>query len=115
MPEDNLTRPNIPDLISQMLLQNQDKNFVQRIMKPDLYPNLDMGNGFFGTHLMSSGQMGNDGIAFPNIVQLPTGEMQRLEPRAAFEYAIKNNEYIPFKSPEEAEWFAQNYKSVWGK
>jgi hypothetical protein len=115
---DNITRPSIPDMIAQILLQNQDKNFVQRMIKPDISPVLMdyAGPGIWGTHLMTgkSDEYGNT-IIYPQIVQMPgDNNLQLLSPDAAREYALKNNEYMKMNSPQEANWFGQNYKKVWG-
>ena len=99
------------DYITEILNQNADKNFVQRIMKPDLYPNLPLGEGSYGTHLMSHDP--KEGIVFPTIVQ--RGEqLVRLSPDEAYDYAKSTGEFIKFKNPADAEYFAKNYKSVWG-
>lgn len=106
--------------IINILNQNKDKNFIQRIMRPDLYPLLDeyAGPGTHGTHLMSSAQVGDKNIVYPNIVQ-PRGawNLKMFDPksREAIDYALKNNEYAEFETPEEAEWFGKNYKRVWGR
>jgi len=113
---DKLTRPSIPDLISDMLLQNQDKNFVQRIMKPDSYPVLQdyAGPGTWGTHLMTASDVGGKTITYPQIIQAPDGNLQLLDPQSALQHALKNNEYMTMQSPQEANWFGENYKKVWG-
>jgi hypothetical protein len=117
MADRNLTEPSIPDMIAQILIGNQDKNFVQRIMKPDLYPVLDnyAGLGTHGTHLMSSGELNGKGIVYPEIVQMPDGTLQRLGRKEAQQYAVDTGEYIPFNTPGEALWFGKNYKAVWGQ
>lgn len=103
-----------------ILQGNQDKNFIQRILKPDLYPLLDEWNGpgTFGSHLMSSAEVNGKNIAYPNIVQHP-GEwnLKMFDPKGteAIDYALKNNEYLQFNTPEEALWFGKNYKKLWGQ
>ena len=101
--------------ISNILQANLDKNFVARLMWPDIYPATmkrpDLGKGTYSTHLMSSGEVGGKGMAFPEITQDPsTGKLVRRSGREAMEYAQKSGEYIPFETPQEAEWFAKNYK-----
>jgi hypothetical protein len=104
-------------VIAGILNANKDKNFVQRILTPDTSPVLQdyAGPGTHGTHLMSSGEFEGKGIAYPEIVQMPDGSLKRLDRMEAMDYAIKNNQYIQFDTPEEAEWFGKNYKSVWGQ
>jgi hypothetical protein len=109
--------PSVEDLIS-ILNQNKDKNFVQRILKPDLNPVLMdyAGPGTHGTHLMSSSELPNGmGFVYPEIIQGPDGNLIRLGRREAMEYAVKSGEHISFSTPEEAEWFGKNYKKVWGR
>jgi hypothetical protein len=113
---EKLTRPSIPELLAQMLMQNQDKNFVQRIMQPDLYPVLPdyAGPGTWGTHLMAGSNIGDKTITYPQIIQGPDGNLQRLDLKSALEYALQNNEYMKMNSPQEANWFGENYKKLWG-
>lgn len=104
------------DLLS-ILEQNKDKNFVQRIMKPDLNPVLMnwAGPDTWGTHAMSSGEYGGKGIAYPEIIQLLNGSLQKLGRKEAADHALNTGEYIEFNTPAEAEWFGKNYKKVWGQ
>ena len=98
--------------------QHQDKNFVQRISNPSIFPNLDLGDGQVGTHLMSWGTMGKEKtpIVFPTIQQHPTtGQLEQLDMDTAFERAVKSGEYIPFKSEHEADLFSREYKQLWNK
>ena len=97
-------------------MQNQDKNFVQRIMQPDLYPVLPdyAGPGTWGTHLLNASDVGGQTITYPQIIQGQGGNLQLLDPKAALDYALKNNEYIKMNSPQEANWFGGNYKKLWG-
>ena len=99
-----------------MLLENKDKNFVQRMMKPDINPVLDGygGPGTWGTHLMTASGEGDQTIIYPQIIQGPDGNLQLLDPKVAREYALKNNEYMKMNSPQEANWFGENYKKLWG-
>jgi hypothetical protein len=36
-----------------------------------------------------------------------------LDPRKAHEHALKSGEFIPFVTPDEADWFSKNYKKIW--
>lgn len=95
--------------------QNRQKNFVQRLLRPQEFPVLDMGPGQYGSHFMSSGSIDGKVMAYPEIVQLPgTNKLTRLSSKDAIEYALKSGEYIPFKNDKEAEWFGKNYKRLWG-
>ncbi|MFA4834862.1 MAG: hypothetical protein WC749_02155 [Dehalococcoidia bacterium] len=105
-----------PEYIGQILNQNKDKNFVQRILTPDTSPVLVdyAGPGTHGTHLMASGEYGGKGIVYPEIIQGKDGNLKRLDRKEAGDYAIKNKEYIEFPTSEQAESFGKNYKRVWG-
>ncbi len=94
----------------------KDLNFVQRILSPYVHPTLQLpeGPGEYGTHLMSWATLGDKNIVYPEIIQTEKGDLTRLDPRAAIDYAVKNKQYIPFNTPEEADWFGKNYKRVWG-
>ena len=97
--------------IRELVTYNSHKNFVQRLINPGSVKPLDLGNGQFGTHMISS----YDNIIFPEIIQdRNTGELRRLMPRDAYEYAIKTGEYIKAKTPQEAEMFGANYKRALG-
>lgn len=100
--------------VSTILESNADKNFVQRILKPDVSPTLDLGPGEYGTHMMSSAEVDDKNIVFPEIVQMPDGNLKRLSPSEAVGHALRTKEFIEFPSRREAEWFAKNYKRVWG-
>jgi hypothetical protein len=111
-----MANPESPEYIGQILNQNADKNFVQRILKPDTSPVLMnyAGPNTHGTHLMASGEYGGKGIVYPEIIQGEDGNLKRLGRKEAGDYAIKNKEYIEFPTSEQAESFGKNYKRVWG-
>lgn len=102
-------------IVMGILQQYAGKNFVNRIVNRDNYPILDRGNGDYSTHKMawSTGDKGN-AMVYPTIVyDKKNDQLNELEPRQAQEHAIKNKEFIPFKTPQEADWFSQNYKRAW--
>jgi len=100
--------------LNRILNKNKDKNFIQRILNPFIFPNLDLGNNVSGTHLMASGEFDNKFIVYPEIVQdKNTGKLIKLSSDEAFNYALQNKEYLEFSNSEEADWFAKNYKKVW--
>ena len=108
-----------PDVqkITEILQNNAGLNFVQRLMKPDINPLLYMpeGPGDHGTHLMSSAEVNGKNIVYPEIVQGPDGNLKRLSREEAWKHAIDTGEHITFDTPEEAKWFGENYKKVWGR
>lgn len=104
--------------IDEVLLENFDKNFVQRIINPKVFPVINNEQGEYMTHLMSSGEFNSKGIAYPEIIQdKNTGELRKLSRKDAYDYAVANKEYIEFSNPEDALWFSKNYKnnSFWLK
>ncbi len=103
----------------RMLQSHSDKNFVQRLLNPYIFPVMRdvLTEGDVGTHLMSSGTADDQPIVYPEIVQDPkTGELRRLGRKEASRYALDTGEYIPFSTSEEAEDFGANYKkylNIW--
>lgn len=100
------------DRAARILVRHRNLNFVQRLLQAAGKPSYELPNGGGASHYMTS----SDNIAYPTIVQLPTGELKYLPGREAYDYARKTGEFIPFKSPEEADWFASNgYKNFYDK
>jgi hypothetical protein len=116
-----LYSPQQPDLVTDWIrsiaAQNKDKNFIQRIMDPHVFPNLDLGNGQVGTHLMSWGTLGKDKtpIVYPSIIQDEQGGMKQLNDDEAFDYATTKGEYITLPSEHLADLFTREYKRLWDK
>ena len=105
----------MPDLaIKDILYKNRKKGFVKRILNKDDYPELDNGDGSYSTHSMAYGEADGRYFVYPTIVE-GEGGLQRLDGRAAFDYAMKTGEYIDFGDEEDAEWFSKNYKKYWEK
>ena len=109
----------MPTAIEELLTileQNRDKNFVQRIIKPDISPVLMnyAGPGTWGTHLMAYISDGGKFKVYPEIIQGQNGELKRLGRKEAIDYALKNNEFIQFDTEDKARWFGENYKRIWG-
>lgn len=101
--------------IKQVLAANSDKEFVQRILKPDESPKLDMGGGYHGTHMMAAEYDPDEDkwIVFPTIVMID-GQLQQLEVNQAFRHAKDSNEYIDFGTDKDSALsFSKNYKKVW--
>jgi len=87
---------------------------VQRILKPEGKPTLDLGGGNFATHKMSWATADGTTIVFPNVIQDPkTGKLKELSPKDAVAHAVKTKQFITAKNNDEAEWFSSNYKKVW--
>jgi hypothetical protein len=97
--------------IGWILNQNQDKDFVQRILKPQESPYLDLGDGDIATHMMEYEKHGNGWVVYPRVMR--DGQGLKDYGDNAMMKAINDGDYIEFKSPGEAEWFSKNYKKFW--
>lgn len=98
--------------IRKVLGNNQDKEFVKRILNPEKYPVLKNPDGSESTHSMAWGQVGNRFIVFPTVFQ-EGKKMKRYKPDDAFKRALDSGEAIFFDTPEEAADFSKNYKTIW--
>lgn len=94
-----------------ILDQNQNKDFVQRILKPQESPVITEKDGKIATHKMAWDHHNGKYIAFPTIQRQGRGLVDKGE-NAMFD-AVNSGEYIEFATPGEAEWFSKNYKRVW--
>jgi hypothetical protein len=97
--------------VAQILSENSDKNFVQRILNPQEYPDIPDPDGGDGrsTHKMAYGEVDGKVIAFPTIFYDEKKESLYV-PKDPVAEALKTKNYIEFKTPQEADWFTQNYK-----
>jgi hypothetical protein len=98
--------------LMQIMQQNAGKTFVQRIMRPNDFPTLDLGNGSVATHRMAWGQMGDKYVVFPTV--LYDGKGLKDYGDGAWDHAIKSGNIIEFDNPKDAEWFSTRYKGAWG-
>jgi hypothetical protein len=99
--------------LMRFLEQNADKQFVRRILHPDLYPSLPAPDGKRQTHMMEWGEADGKYFVYPRI-GFESGALKDWGEKA-FDRAIMRGDYVEFDNPEEAEWFSQNYKSIWRK
>lgn len=104
--------------LTRILVENRNKNFVQRMISPKDYPTIPTPKkyrdpkvkGQVSTHLMT--QM--DNYAYPLVQQDKDGKLIAFDDeREALRNAIKTGDYIKFSSPDEALWFTKNYKKLW--
>ena len=105
------------DSLIEILANNQDKNFVQRIINKSSYPVLKGKGEFEGkvhTHLMSDTEVDGRYIVYPEVV-MKDGKLVKQEKDKAFNYAMETGEYIEFPTDTAASWFAKNYKKYWDK
>lgn len=117
------------DRIAKILAKNENKNFVKRIMNPKVYPVLRNANGTVSTHSMATAEVDGKHIAYPTVIQdTKTGRLKRMRGyeekgemykesagNNAVDHALQTGEYIEFDKPDDANWFATNYKKIWGK
>lgn len=96
-----------------ILQNNSNKSFVQRILSPQNYQPLDMGNGLYATHRMAWGQLGDKFVVYPTVLAGEGGKLQDYGDKA-WPHVMKSGNFIEFDNPDEASWFSQNYKGAWG-
>jgi hypothetical protein len=99
--------------IQEILESNATKNFVQRILNPEIAPTpLDV-DGQKQTHFMRAEYLGKEDTipaVFPTVIERE-GELFKFEDlEEAKDHARKTGEYIEFKSIEEADLFSREYK-----
>ena len=90
--------------VDSVLNANQALNFVQRYLYPNKYPVIKNPDGSHSTHLMASA----DNLSFPTIIQESNGKLVQLPIDSAYNYAIKNKQFIEFPSENDAAWFSEN-------
>lgn len=108
----------MPVDVMKILQENKDKNFVQRLLYPDMHPKMnrpDLGLGSYSTHLMSYATTDNGAVVYPEIIQQEDQSLKRLDRQEAYNHAMRTGEHIKFDNPEDASWFTENYKSIWNK
>ena len=105
--------------VYNILEQNKDMNFVQRINHPEAFPKLyDNPGGFFGessTHSMAA-EVDEKGewFVYPTVVPKGDGSLRRMTNPEAAAHAKSTGEQISFGGDaEKAIWFSQQYKQVW--
>jgi hypothetical protein len=100
--------------IRDILNANQKVPFVQRILKPLDYPVLKNPDGSVSTHSMSYGEADGKYYVYPTVMMNSAGSLQRYPDNEAWRRASGTGNIIEFKTENEAKWFTENYKRVWG-
>jgi hypothetical protein len=101
--------------VDSVINQYRNLNFVDRVAHPDKYPTLPLDDENIATHLMMWGNL-DDGtaIVYPSVVyDDATKALKKLDDDAAFDYALKSGEYIPFPNDNAADTFSREYKRHW--
>lgn len=91
--------------IDSTLNANKNLNWVDRLYQKNTPTIFLPGESHPSTHYMESA----DNFVYPTIIQNEDGKLEYLGNKA-YDYAMKTNTAIKFKTPEEAEHFAKNYK-----
>ena len=105
------------DALTEILANNSNKNFVQRIINMPNYPVLEgEEEGVVHTHLMADAEADGRYFAYPTVFMELDGRLNKIDnPDKAFRHAIDTGEYIEFPTQTSASWFAENYKKFWDK
>lgn len=90
--------------VDSVFSANKNLNFVQRYLNPKDYPAINNSDGSYSTHMMAS----SDNFSYPTIIQDNTGKLIKMNPEEAYQYAMKNKQYIQFPKEEQANWFSNN-------
>ena len=102
---------NVENLM-QLLGQNKQVPFVDRILSPQNYGVINNPDKSVSTHLMSAEYDENgNAYAFPMIVKIGDKLHKFEDTREALNYNKKNGNVIQFKTIEEADMFSRNYKT----
>lgn len=91
---------------------NKDKNFIQRVINPYIFPTINNPDNTYSTHRMAWAEQDGYFYAYPTIQQDSNGQLQQLSGEKAFNSALDSGEFIKFPSAKEAEWFTKNYKRM---
>lgn len=100
--------------IGNILSENKEKEFVQRILRPDDFGTLDLGGGQVATHLMSFGEEDGKFFVYPAVVTVD-GKLEQLSDDEAWDHARRTGERIEFETEDEAAQFSKNYKNWWDR
>ena len=95
------------------LIENSDANFAKRLKDPNRKA-IKLPDGNWGNFKLSWSEDETGVIVYPEIQEI-NGKLIDLsgDRDAAWESAIKHNDYIYFPSREAAEWFTTHYKEYY--
>jgi hypothetical protein len=105
--------PELDSWVDSIVGKNTHLNFIDRIARPELYPTLQQGDET-RTHYMAWDHINGQPAVYPTVIFDPTTmQLKQLSDKDAYTHALKNKEFLPFQSEEEADLFSQNYKRAW--
>lgn len=104
--------PLTKDQIANILAKNYNKDFVQRILNPQLFPVIKNKDGTVSTHKMAWSEAGGKYYVYPTIQRI-NDQLIELKDDEAFNSALKNEDFIVFDDKKEAADFSKNYKIFW--
>ena len=102
--------------VVKILADNIEKPFVKRITNKKDYPELSNEDGTVSTHSMAADVDDETGkwLVYPTVVEDGDG-LRRMEQGEAMKRAKKTGDMIEFEDGDEALWFSERYKVVWGE
>jgi hypothetical protein len=100
--------------LRDILERNKEKTFIRRILEPERFPTLNLGEGKYATHMMTWSQVGDKYVVYPTVLY-DGKKLNRYDPEAAWERVRETGNFIEFDNPKEADWFSRSYKAYWGK
>lgn len=93
---------------------NADLHFEKRANNPGIFPVVDNRDGSISTHRMAYAGVDGGFIAYPTIIQTPSGELVQLDDQEAFEHAARTRQFRRFSSEEDAAAYSSGgYKQSW--
>lgn len=101
------------DDVMRILQANADKTFVKRILFPDKFPKLDLGDGNYASHKMSWSEVNGKYHVFPTVLY-DGKQLVQYDPDTALKLALKSGNTIPMDTPAGADWLSQKYKLAMG-
>ena len=99
--------------VKTILEQNREKPMVQRILNPEQYPKLELGDGTHATHRMAYGEADGKYWVYPTVVPSDEKTLVQLNDQTAWDRAMQSGDAIAFDNEDDASWFSQHYKDVW--
>ena len=97
--------------ILEILNENKDKDFVNRILNAVSFPTLPNRDGSESTHGMMFSEVDGKYIVYPSVVY-DEDVMSRLGPDTALGRALRTDDYVEFDTIQDAYEFSKEYKKL---